>query len=142
MQNPILVGWHCAAVAQREARLIVGLSPGSMALQLRQARVHSRAEQQRRAFTPAVKSASRRPTVEVRADNCLIVNTKSGGHAFIGLYLAKELLAKGHTVTILNDGDQVGNGKDHNALRMHVCHAFSADPSYLTCHPHGAVKAS
>eukprot|EP00877_Chromochloris_zofingiensis_P002016 jgi/Chrzof1/11815/Cz06g11010.t1 len=77
-----------------------------MALQLRQARVHSRAEQQRRAFTPAVKSASRRPTVEVRADNCLIVNTKSGGHAFIGLYLAKELLAKGHTVTILNDGDQ------------------------------------
>ena len=27
------------------------------------------------------------------------------GHAPFGLYLAKELLAKGHTVTILNDGD-------------------------------------
>jgi hypothetical protein len=27
------------------------------------------------------------------------------GHAPFGLYLAKELLAGGHTVTILNDGD-------------------------------------
>jgi nucleoside-diphosphate-sugar epimerase len=31
------------------------------------------------------------------------------GHAFIGLYLAKELLAKGHDVTIFNDGDAVSN---------------------------------
>jgi nucleoside-diphosphate-sugar epimerase len=45
--------------------------------------------------------------VQVRADKCLIVNTKGGGHAFIGLYLAKELLAKGHDVTIFNDGDAV-----------------------------------
>lgn len=35
------------------------------------------------------------------------MNTKGGGHAFIGLYLAKELLNKGHDVTIFNDGDQV-----------------------------------
>jgi nucleoside-diphosphate-sugar epimerase len=47
--------------------------------------------------------------VQVRADKCLIVNTKGGGHAFIGLYLAKELLAKGHDVTIFNDGDAVSN---------------------------------
>ena len=42
----------------------------------------------------------------VRADNALIVNTKGGGHAFIGLHLAKKLLSQGHSVTILNDGDQ------------------------------------
>ncbi|KAF8070909.1 CSP41A [Scenedesmus sp. PABB004] len=53
----------------------------------------------------AVRAASRRAAVVVRADKCLIVNTKGGGHAFIGLYLAKELLAKGHDVTIFNDGD-------------------------------------
>lgn len=47
------------------------------------------------------------PLLQVRADKCLIVNTKGGGHAFIGLYLAKELVAKGHEVTIFNDGDQV-----------------------------------
>lgn len=32
---------------------------------------------------------------------------QGGGHAFIGLYLAKDLIAKGHDVTIMNDGDQV-----------------------------------
>jgi nucleoside-diphosphate-sugar epimerase len=56
------------------------------------------------AFRPA--PASRRASVAVRADKCLIVNCKSGGHAFVGLYLAKALLAKGHDVTIVNDGDQ------------------------------------
>ncbi len=43
----------------------------------------------------------------VRADNVLIANTKGGGHAFIGLHLAKQLLDSGHSVTILNDGDEV-----------------------------------
>lgn len=43
----------------------------------------------------------------MRADSALIVNTKGGGHAFLGLHLAKKLLADGHSVTILNDGDQV-----------------------------------
>lgn len=51
-------------------------------------------------------AASRRTSVLVRADKCLVVNCKSGGHSFIGLYLAKALLAKGHDVTILNDGDK------------------------------------
>ncbi|KAL4429050.1 hypothetical protein ABPG77_006089 [Micractinium sp. CCAP 211/92] len=50
--------------------------------------------------------ASRRVQVLVRADSALIVNTKGGGHAFLGLHLAKRLLADGHSVTILNDGDQ------------------------------------
>lgn len=50
--------------------------------------------------------ASRRVAVTVRADKCLIVNTKGGGHAFIGYHLAKQLVAKGHDVTIFNDGDQ------------------------------------
>ncbi|GBF92611.1 chloroplast stem-loop binding protein of 41 kDa, chloroplastic [Raphidocelis subcapitata] len=57
-----------------------------------------------RAFGAA--RASRRAAVTVRADKCLIVNTKGGGHAFIGYHLAKQLAAKGHDVTIFNDGDQ------------------------------------
>lgn len=43
----------------------------------------------------------------MRADSVLIANTKGGGHAFLGLHLAKKLLAAGHSVTILNDGDPV-----------------------------------
>lgn len=46
-------------------------------------------------------------SVRVQNANCMIVNTKGGGHAFIGLYLAKALLKKGHQVTIMNDGDRV-----------------------------------
>jgi len=42
----------------------------------------------------------------VRNDSALIVNTKGGGHAFLGLHLAKKLIADGHRVTILNDGDK------------------------------------
>ena len=49
--------------------------------------------------------ASRRVSLAVRNDSALIVNTKAGGHAFLGLHLAKKLIADGHTVTILNDGD-------------------------------------
>lgn len=55
---------------------------------------------------PARSSSSRRLQLSVRADRALIVNTKGGGHAFLGLHLAKRLLDDGHNVTILNDGDQ------------------------------------
>lgn len=41
-----------------------------------------------------------------RSDNALIINTKGGGHAFLGLHLAKALLKGGHKVTIFNDGDE------------------------------------
>ncbi|KAK3278543.1 hypothetical protein CYMTET_13523 [Cymbomonas tetramitiformis] len=49
--------------------------------------------------------STRVATLDVRAENVLIVNTKGGGHAPFGLYLAKELSAAGHQITILNDGD-------------------------------------
>ena len=52
-------------------------------------------------------AASRSHTCVVRAERVLIVNTKKGGHAFLGLYLAKRLLGKGYGVTIFNDGDPV-----------------------------------
>ena len=42
------------------------------------------------------------------SQSCLISMLQGGGHAFIGLHLAKALLKKGHSVTIFNDGDQVG----------------------------------
>lgn len=51
-------------------------------------------------------AAGRSLAVQVRDDSVLIVNTKGGGHAFLGLHAAKKLLAQGHKVTILNDGDQ------------------------------------
>ena len=58
----------------------------------------------------------------VRADNVLIANTKGGGHAFIGLHLAKQLLDSGHSVTILNDGDEVS----HDSTPLHrVCHCLA-----------------
>ncbi len=64
--------------------------------------------QQRSSSRPtAAVASSRRLSVRVHADAALIVNCKSGGHAFVGYYLAKALMAKGHSVTIMNDGDQV-----------------------------------
>lgn len=58
----------------------------------------------------------------VRADNVLIANTKGGGHAFIGLHLAKQLLDSGHSVTILNDGDEVF---DDSTSPYKACHSLA-----------------
>ena len=55
---------------------------------------------------PALARFGRR-SLKVSAQQALIVNAKGGGHAFIGLYLAKELQQAGHSVTIFNDGDKV-----------------------------------
>jgi hypothetical protein len=68
------------------------------------------------ASRPAARAtAPRRPArgapLVCRADSVLIANTKGGGHAFLGLHLARKLVADGHSVTILNDGEEVrGNG--------------------------------
>jgi len=43
--------------------------------------------------------------LQASGPTALIVNTKGGGHAPFGLYLAKALIQKGFQVTILNDGD-------------------------------------
>lgn len=45
---------------------------------------------------PALTSCLPAPQVLVRADSVLIANTKGGGHAFLGLHLAKKLAALGH----------------------------------------------
>mmetsp|Transcript_56262 Transcript_56262/g.138174 ORF Transcript_56262/g.138174 Transcript_56262/m.138174 type:complete len:86 (+) Transcript_56262:901-1158(+) len=50
------------------------------------------------------RARGRRP-VAVRMSNVLIVNTGGGGHASIGLYLARILREKQHSVSIFNDGD-------------------------------------
>ena len=55
----------------------------------------------------AASRRSRRASLVCRADSVLIANTKGGGHAFLGLHLAKKLMGEGHKVTILNDGDEV-----------------------------------
>jgi hypothetical protein len=56
---------------------------------------------------PAAAATARRASLICRADSVLIANTKGGGHAFLGLHLAKKLMSQGHKVTILNDGDEV-----------------------------------
>ena len=54
------------------------------------------------------RAAARRLVLaEAKGKKVMIVNTKKGGHAFLGLYLAKRLLGKGFGVTIFNDGDPV-----------------------------------
>ncbi|KAL3647883.1 Chloroplast stem-loop binding protein of 41 kDa a, chloroplastic [Castilleja foliolosa] len=56
----------------------------------------------------AVLSSLFPSSISVKAEkkNVLIVNTNSGGHAVIGFYFAKELLAAGHGVTILTVGEE------------------------------------
>lgn len=56
---------------------------------------------------PKLLRAGRKSVVDVRNESCLIVNTKGGGHAFIGFHLAKALMGNGHSVTLMNDGDPV-----------------------------------
>ncbi|GMH02686.1 hypothetical protein Nepgr_004525 [Nepenthes gracilis] len=48
------------------------------------------------------------PSVKASGENkkVLILNTNSGGHAVIGFYFAKELLGRGHEVTIMTVGDE------------------------------------
>ncbi|CAN6180542.1 unnamed protein product [Urochloa humidicola] len=61
----------------------------------------------RRAAVPAARAAA---TVRAEAKkSVLIVNTNSGGHAVIGFYFAKELLAAGHAVTVLTVGDEASD---------------------------------
>ncbi|GAB4816081.1 hypothetical protein N2152v2_003127 [Parachlorella kessleri] len=62
------------------------------------------------------------------------VNTKGGGHAFLGLHLARKLLSQGHSVTILNDGDQEKLSKkapfkDYASLGAEVVWGNPADPA-------------
>lgn len=65
----------------------------------------------RRRDAPAARAAA---ALSVRAQaggkkSVLIVNTNSGGHAVIGFYFAKELLAAGHAVTVLTVGDEASD---------------------------------
>ncbi|KAL7112887.1 hypothetical protein ACP275_04G029200 [Erythranthe tilingii] len=57
----------------------------------------------------AVSSSPTSFTVTAEKKNVLIVNTNSGGHAVIGFYFAKELLAAGHAVTILTVGQEASD---------------------------------
>lgn len=60
-----------------------------------------------RARQPRVAARGQAVVVEAKGKQVLIVNTKKGGHAFLGLYVAKRLLGSGLSVTIMNDGDPV-----------------------------------
>ncbi|MCO5591013.1 hypothetical protein L7F22_044989 [Adiantum nelumboides] len=59
------------------------------------------------AYRPASFSFSVRASTSSSAQKkVLIINTNSGGHAVIGFWLVKELLSRGHAVTILTVGDE------------------------------------
>jgi hypothetical protein len=65
------------------------------------------AARRRRRAAPAPAAARAGITVRAEAKkSVLIVNTNGGGHAVIGFYFAKELLAAGHAVTVLTVGDE------------------------------------
>lgn len=86
---------------------MIAIGPGCGIFKLYITKMQARGSIAARSAPSNLTRASRRSCVSVSAANVLIANTKGGGHAFIGLYLAKELISKGHTVTILNDGDGV-----------------------------------
>eukprot|EP01023_Acetabularia_acetabulum_P008724 TRINITY_DN13804_c0_g1_i1.p2 TRINITY_DN13804_c0_g1~~TRINITY_DN13804_c0_g1_i1.p2 ORF type:complete len:352 (-),score=83.63 TRINITY_DN13804_c0_g1_i1:424-1479(-) len=92
----------------------------------------------------ARRQADRR-VVKVFNDNCLIVNTKGGGHAFIGYHLAEKLLEKGHTVTILNNGDpaKIGSKEPYSqypALESKGVTVKFADPTDISNVPEGPFQ--
>ena len=69
----------------------------------------------RPSFSPSASpraAPAARAAVSARAEakkSVLVVNTNSGGHAVIGFYFAKELLAAGHAVTVLTVGDEASD---------------------------------
>jgi hypothetical protein len=61
---------------------------------------------------PRAIAVGRRAAVAAHAQarkSVLVLNTNGGGHAVIGFYLAKELLAAGHAVTVLTVGDEASD---------------------------------
>lgn len=79
----------------------------------------------------AALAAAARATVTVRAEarkSVLIVNTNGGGHAVIGFYFAKELLAAGHAVTVLTVGDEASD-----KMKKPPFSRFSVTPADLCC---------
>ena len=84
-----------------------GLSFGSARLGSQQAAAPSFVGSTQ-ALHPRLQNQRRSTQLRVVSERVLIANTKGGGHAFIGLHLAQQLLSKGHEVTILNDGEEVG----------------------------------
>ncbi|CAD7703195.1 unnamed protein product [Ostreobium quekettii] len=95
---------------------------------------------QPRSWAPGSRAGSRGGCV--RCERCLIANTKGGGHAFIGLHLAKRLLADGHQVTIMNDGDEGKlTGKapfsEYAALKQAGAEIAWSDPTDPSTYPSG-----
>eukprot|EP00798_Chlamydomonas_sp_ICE-L_P030153 gene30153-35133_t len=71
---------------------------------------------------------SRRTTVQVNAANALIVNTKGGGHSFIGMYLAKELTSKGHKAKLVKKAPYSAYA-DLAQSGVDICWGSPTDPS-------------
>ena len=63
-------------------------------------------------FLHSVKGGMSRDGTLIFIDT--VSTNAGGGHAFIGLHLAKQLMKDGHSVTILNDGDEVCSLMDCN----------------------------
>lgn len=102
------------------------------------------------ASRPAVRATARPARgspLLCRADSVLIANTKGGGHAFLGLHLARKLVADGHSVTILNDGEEskqrakapFSEYADLESKGVKVVWGNPADPAAIPAGPFDAV---
>lgn len=74
-------------------------------------------------------------TASLNKKKVLIINTNSGGHAVIGFYFAKELLAAGHSVTIFTVGDQ-----SSDKMNKPPFNRFSVNSSFSHSHSHLLFK--
>ena len=60
-----------------------------------------------------------------------------GGAGFIGLHLARRLIAAGHAVTVVDDFSRGRDDPDLAALPVHVIPGDLTDPAFLATLPHG-----
>lgn len=69
-----------------------------------------------------------------------IKKQQGGGHAFIGYHLAKQLVAKGHEVTIFNDGDEAklsGKAPFNQYASLKGVKVHYGNPALYSTYPEG-----
>ncbi|OSX73689.1 hypothetical protein BU14_0331s0008 [Porphyra umbilicalis] len=101
----------------------------------------------RSAFAPAASAAATRRRAAAataagaargdrrrRAPTVLILNTKGGGHAFIGLHVAEAVLAAGGRVRLLNVGDEASLSTALPCARYAGVAASAADGAFAVAY--------
>jgi len=92
------------SLSLRSSNAAFSFSSSQIAGSLQGLSVHGNVVRSGRAGAAAMPLGVRAAAAE--AKKVLIVNTNSGGHAVIGFWTAKDLVAAGHTVTVLTVGEE------------------------------------